>query len=138
MCMILDINMWPDFFNKTIAMQSVHKWLEKKNGKLVYSNHELFQKELTQNQRTALQEYSRKGQARLVPKKQVEQKITSLRADNTFKSNDIHILGLAKAVRVKVLCTKDKDLHYDFKHILHGHIYQNASHQHLLTKDTCP
>ncbi len=138
MCMILDINMWPDFFNKTIAMQPVHKWLEKKNGKLVYSNHELFQKELTQNQRTVLEKYYQSGKARLVPKKQVEQIITDLKENNTFKSNDIHILGLAKANRVKVLCTKDKDLHYDFKHILAGSVYQNTKHQHLLTKDTCP
>ncbi len=119
-------------------MQPVHKWLKKKNGKLVYSDHESFQKELTQNQRKILERYYQSGNARFVPKKQVERIITDLRKNNKLKSNDIHILGLAKAEQVKVLCTKDKNLHYDFKYILGGSIYQNTRHQHLLTQDTCP
>ena len=138
MCMILDINMWPDFFNKKKNMQPVHKWLEKQNGKLVYSDHKLFQKELTQNQKTILEKYYQSGKARFISETQVEQTIAILQKNNQFQSNDIHILGLAKADQVKVLCTKDKNLHADFKNILGGSIYQNAKHQHLLTKDTCP
>ena len=136
--MILDTNMWSNFLNKTSDMQPVYQWLENKNGKLIYSDHKSFQKELTKNQKTVLKSYYQSGKARLVPTKQVEQTITSLRKNNKFKSNDMHILGLAKAGKTKVLCTKDKDLQDDFKNILKGKVYKKANHQHLLTQDTCP
>ena len=40
MCMILDSNRWADFLNRKEDMEPIHKWLEKQNGKLVYSNYE--------------------------------------------------------------------------------------------------
>ena len=138
MCMILDVNMWSDFIEQKSIMQPVHQWLEGKNGKLLYSDHESFQKELTLSHKKVLKSYYQSGHARFVPKKQLEKTINSLRKTHQFKSNDMHILGLAKVGQVKVLCTKDKDLHHDFKQILGGNIYQNAKHQHLLTQDTCP
>ena len=118
-------------------MQPVHKWLEK-NGKLVYSDHKLFQKELTLDQRTTLEEYYQSGKARFVPEKEVEKTIMDLRKNKEIKSNDIHILALAKANKVNVLSTRDIKLEKDFKHILGGSIYKNEKHKHLLKKDTCP
>lgn len=138
MCMILDANMWGDFTNKAECMIPVYKWLEEKKGKLVYSDHKAFQKELTKNQKKILRRYFQSGQARFVPKTQVDRITTDLRKNDELKSNDIHILGLAKASKVKILCSNDKNLHYDFKHILGGSVYQNANHKHLLTKDACP
>ena len=138
MCVIIDANMWSDFLNKEKNMKPVHKWMESQKGKLVYSNHKAFQKELTKDQKTVLRRYYQAGKARLVPEKQVDETIKSLKENNTFRSNDIHILALAKARRVKVLCTKDTKLHYDFKHILGGRIYQKEKHKNLLTQDICP
>ncbi len=121
-------------------MLPVHKWMEKRNGKLIYSDHEPLQRELTQRQKKALERYNQSGKARFFPKEQVERTIISLRKnkDNRFKSNDIHILGLAKTAKAKILCSKDTDLHHDFKQILNGNIYQNKKHEHLLTRDACP
>ena len=87
--------------------------------------------------RTTLQrlnELYRAGRARLVPNTEVEKKVKTLKKSNhQLQSNDIHILGLAKASNTKVLCTKDKKLHQDFKKIIKGKVYQNKKHQHLLT-----
>ena len=138
MCAILDANLWSEFFDKKETMQPVHTWLKKKNGKLVYSDHQLFQRELTRKQKLFLKKYSKLSKAEFVPKKEVEKIIGKLRKNKTIKSNDIHILGLAKANKVKVLCTRDKKLEKDFKRILGGSIYKNQNHKHLLKKDTCP
>ena len=140
MCMILDADMWGRFpeEKKDKDLLPVRKWLEKQNGKLVYSDHEQFQKELTKDYKETLKGYFQSGKARFFPKKEVEREITVLRKNSNPKSNDLHILGLAKIAKVKVLCTGDKKLHQDFKDILDGSIYQKAEHRHLLTKDTCP
>ena len=138
MCIILDANRWGDFSNQKEDMKPIHKWLEKQNGKLVYSDHSKIQQELNQLQKNNLVEYRRAGKALLVPGKQVEEKVKEIKKEHELKSDDSHILGLAKASHATVLCTKDKKLHQDFKHIIKGKIYQNKKHQHLLTPDLCP
>ena len=137
MCMILDNDTWGDFLAQKPDMQPIHDWLKQKNGKLVYSNHQGFQ-ELSKKYQKSLSEYSRAGQAHLVPGEEVEKEIKEIEKEhNIKKSNDRHILGLAKAFNIKVLCTKDKRLHQKFKAIIGGRIYQNKNHQHLLTADLC-
>ena len=139
MCMILDANMWSNFLNKTEDMQPVHKWL-RKHGKIVYSDHKSYKKELDKAPKLKkfLEDCYQSGQAKRIGEKKVEKAINSLKENKNIKSNDIHILGLVEASKVKVLCTKDRDLHQDFKKIIGGNIYQNKNHQKLLTKDTCP
>ena len=136
MCMILDSNRWIDFSNQKEDMKPIHKWLEKQNGKLVYSNYEPIQKELNYLNNN-LKAYYAAGQALFIPSEEVEKKVEEIKNKYQPKSNDIHILGLAKASNAKVLCTKDKKLHQDFKNIIKGRIYQNKNHQHLLTSDLC-
>ena len=137
MCMILDNNTWGDFLKQKPDMEPIHNWLDKKNGKLVYSNHQGF-KELSLTYQRSLQEYKKAGKAKLVPGEKVEKEIRKIKKKhNIEKSNDPHILGLAKAGNVKVLCTKDQALQEDFKTIIRGNIYKNKNHQHLLTSDLC-
>ena len=136
--MILDVHQWPGFSEKKADLLPVHEWLEKGNGKLVYSNHKSFEKELTKKQKTVLKGYNQSGKARFFPAKQVAKEASEIKNNHKLKSNDIHILGLAKAARAKLLCSKDKNLHSDFKDILKGSVYQNAKHKRLLTKDACP
>ena len=138
MCMILDNDTWGDFLKQKPDMQPIHDWLEQKNGKLVYSNHQGFQ-ELSKKYQRSLREYRKAGKADLVPSEKVEKEITEMKKKYCIeKSDDPHILGLAKASKVTVLCTKDKLLHKYFKKIIGGSIYQNKkNHQHLLTPDLC-
>ena len=104
---------------------------------MVYSNHEGFQ-ELSTKYQQSLKEYRRAGKAHLVSSEKVEKEIREIKKEhNIEKSDDPHILGLAKASNVTVLCTKDRLLHKYFKKIIGGNIYQNRSHQRLLTSDLC-
>ena len=137
MCMILDANMWADFSNQEEDMEPIHKWLEKQNGKLVYSNYAPIQKELNRLNNN-LEELYRAGRALFIPGEKVDKKVEAIENSKyQLKSNDIHILGLVKASNAKVLCSKDKKLHKDFKSIIGGSVYQKKGHKHLLTSDIC-
>ena len=138
MCMILDNNTYGDFFKNKPDMQPIHDWLDK-TGKLVYSNHIKF-KELSPKYIENLQKYKSKGKAELISSEKVKEGIEKIKkSEEKIQSDDIHILGLAKIKNIKLLCSKDKNLHKDFKNkkIIGGSIYQNKGHEDLLTKDTC-
>ena len=111
--------------------------MQEQNGKLIYSDHERF-KELSAIYLRSLQDYKRAGKARFASKEKVEREIKNIKKSHDLISNDIHILGLAKAENIKILCSKDQSLHKDFKNIIKGHVYQTQAHKHLLTNDLCP
>lgn len=136
MCLILDKNLWRDFLNNKPDMVPIRKWLNNKNGKLAYSNHQCFERELREC-KESLVAYSRAGRAKLVSKEKVEKAINKINKES-IKSNDSHILALAKAGDVKLLVSKDKKLHQDFKEMIKGKVYQNKEHKGLLTEDLCP
>ena len=78
------------------------------------------------------------GKAKLFPSIKVEKAIEKIQKNYTLKSDDPHILGLAKAANVKTLSSADRDLHKDFKTIIGGDIYQTENHKGLLKADLCP
>ncbi len=147
--MILDKNCWGDLLKKTTApypdpdMEPIHNWLKKRNGKLVYSKQIMTDGGKSKKMTLFMKEKSDAGQAKRIDSAKVEKAIKAIKEISiekkyTLKSNDIHILGLAKASDTKLLCSSDKKLHQDFKHIIKGNIYQNKTHNELLTRDICP
>ena len=86
-----------------------------------------------------IKEKSDAGQIKRIDSAKVEKAINNINKKYKLKSNDIHILGLAKASNTKLLCSNDQDLQTDFKKIIkEGKIYKNNTHNKLLTKDVCP
>jgi len=77
---------------------------------------------------------------RVVPDDKISAEVAAIRGLNLCVSDDEHIIGLARASGVRVLCSGDQDLHADFGNIQllspRGRIYQNPSHVHLL-RETC-
>ena len=137
MCMILDNDSWGDFSKHKENMKPIHNWLKKRNGTLVYSNHSAF-RELSIRYQRSLILYVRDGKAKIIPKENVAREIQKIKKAYTLKSNDPHIIALAKASNTTVLCTKDKKLQIDFKKIIRkGKIYKTQSHRHLLTTNLC-
>ena len=142
--MILDAHKWADFFKNTEDMKPVHRWINK-SGKIVYSNHQKIESEIKKSTGKKamryLEEKRRAGKAKFISKEAVmtaKKDIEKL----TRKSNDIHILALARASKTKLLCSKDGGLHVDFTNkniiIVKGKVYQNKTHKHLLKLDACP
>ena len=140
MCLILDTNLFSDYMNNTQDMAPVRRWLEgtsgsRRKGKLAYSPTAKFKAEVNQHPfRNKLIKLSQAGIVKAVPVAKVEKVESEL---PPLKSDDPHIVALAIAGRVSVLVSKDQDLHQDFKKLVGGKVYQNATHRRLLTPDLC-
>ena len=133
MCIILDANCMTDFLNKHEAMQPVHDWLMKK-GKLAYTTTDKF-KEGPKKFLAKIIELNRAGKLKRFSEQAVEKQQRNI---PEYQSDDPHIIALGLVAKVKVLVSYDKKLHKDFKTINRGRIYQDHTHQHLLTNDLCP
>ena len=142
MCVILDTNTFGKFRDMADEdMAPVWKWLDNRNGKIVYANTKKFEDEWEKGGMSHLRDQMmRAGQLKLVSEG-VEEKADELKG--TIASNDEHIIALALIADVKVLVSYregDSDLFTDFKNreLVGGKVYTRKSHTHLLTKDTCP
>lgn len=79
----------------------------------------------------------RAGRARQLPSAAISVEVEVLRQLGRCCSNDLHVIAIARLGRVRLLCSRDKPLHQDFrnKDLLdnpRGNIYQDPSHLHLL------
>lgn len=140
MCVILDVNLIGRFKKDPVDedMKPVHQWLERKNGKIVYSDTDKFRKEWDRGGGYTLRrQLQRRDKLKLVSAQDVQEKNDEIKGE--IKSDDPHIIALALIVEVKVLVSKDNKLIADYKvHVSQGKVYKTKSHSHLLTKDTCP
>ena len=140
MCVILDANCIGKFNKNPVDkdMKPVQQWLERKSGKIVYSDTEQFKKEWDEGGGYTLRrQLQRRDKLKLMSVQDVRQKENEL--TEKIKSDDAHIIALAIVAGVKVLVSNDNKLIRDFKeHVPQGKVYTTKSHRHLLTKDTCP
>ncbi len=142
MCAILDANTFHKFKDPSNEdMKPVWKWLENKNGKIIYTSTKKFEEEWYKGGMDPIREQlMRSGQLKLVSQ-DVQEKADELKDE--IRSNDEHIIALAIIAQVKILISYregDSDLFNDFKNrnLVHGKVYTRKEHQRLLTKDTCP
>ncbi len=143
MCVILDTNTFGKFKNPADEdMAPVWKWLDNRNGKIVYANTEKFEDEWEKGGMSHLRDQMRRaGQLKLVSEG-VQEKADELKGKTA--SNDEHIIALAIIARVKVLISYregDRDLFDDFKdkNLVGGRVYTREAHaRRMLKKDTCP
>ncbi len=139
MCIIIDVNLRNEFFDENNHdMKPIHNWINK-NGKIVLGGE--YTKEfcsiLIRKNREIIDSYRERGKLKIIKDVNIEEEEKRL-SKAILKSNDRHIIKLAFAANVKVLVSKDKPLHQDFKNIVRGSVYQNKDHKRLLTPDTCP
>lgn len=86
--------------------------------------------------RGLIREYDRKGALRKISDTQVDQATQKLERTSLCKSDDAHIIALARVSGVRLLCSHDKDLHRDFTNprLLSpaGSVYQKPRHSDLI------
>ena len=121
-------------------MKPIHKWIDSGVGRLIHSNHERIKNEFYHNGR--MREYLTKriqyGKVKFIEKDKVERAMGEIRKEHKkIKSDDLHILGLARASGTKLLCSNDHNLCYDFKKIIKGKIYNRRVDKRLLTRNIC-
>ena len=149
MCIIVDANTFHKFKDPNNEdMEPVWTWLEKRGGKIAYSDTEKLEEEWNRGGMQKLRNRLRQtGKLKVVSPEDVEEKADELK--EKIKSDDEHIIALALIAKVKILIsyadyesgqTGDRDLFDDFRdrNSVGGKVYTKKSHERMLTKDTCP
>jgi len=115
-------------------------WLSKplRDGRLVYGGRLTKQLFRVARAQLAILELDRAGRATRFPDSEVEAERRRVKGFRLCKSNDEHIIALAIVSGARTLCSRDTDLHEDFKNRAlidkpRGRVYRDASHAGLLT-----
>ena len=144
MCIIVDANRLGAFLSDPASEDAapIRDWLDRRGGRIVYSTGGAFDNELGHLTRAKLRTYAQAGKAQLVPAHRFAEDERSLRERTDLRSDDPHVLALARRTHVRLLYTGDQDLMADFKNrrlINHprGKIYSGAANAGLLTRAAC-
>lgn len=136
--MIVDANVLGMFLlqPKNPDTAPIHEWLERRWGNVVYSTGGKFGTDIDARSRERLAELVRDGRARLVPWERVEPHEAGF---GNIRSDDPHVLALARAAGVRLLYTQDRRLRRDFRdgQLIGGAIYRDRRDAGLLTEDAC-
>lgn len=136
--MIVDANVLGMFLlqSKNPDTAPIHEWLQRGWGSIVYSTGGQFDTDIAPRNRERLAGLVRAGRARLVPRERVEPHEVEF---GNIRSNDPHILALARAASVRLLYTRDGKLRSDFtdEKFIGGAIYRDHEDAGLLTEDAC-
>lgn len=144
--MIVDANTLAEFLADPIKDDAapIHDWMERGWGSLIYSTGGQYGTELDRspNLKRKLEAYARQGRARLIPAEAFERDERVLARRRDLRSDDPHVLALARASGARLLYTGDNELIADFKNKAliddpRGRVYSGASHRRLLTQSVC-
>lgn len=138
MCVIVDASVVGLVFShpRRADYWPLWDWLEKRGGMLVYGGRLAANGEL-KGARTLLVRLKQAGQAHECPKADVDREERLVKKMGLCKSNDPHVIALARISGARVLCAEDHPLEADFKN-LHlvpkpkGKIYKKARDVSLL------
>ena len=146
MCIIVDADKLGEFLAEPPSEDSapIHQWLNRRHGrgKIVYSTGGHFAREISRTRRIKLAAYVRSGKAQLIPAERFADDEQALRAGGGVRSNDPHVLALARASGARLLYTGNKNLMDDFKDKRfidqpRGQVYSRATNARLLTNLVC-
>lgn len=143
MCIIVDANRLGAFLSDPVGDDAapLRAWVGR-GGRIVYSTGGAFAREVGRQTRDLLLKYVRDGQATLVPADQFADDERKLRNHPDLRSDDPHVLALARKTGVRLLHTGDADLMADFKDKKfidqpRGRVYSTAANAGLLATTRC-
>jgi hypothetical protein len=131
-CLIIDANVVSSVFPvPSQDFQPVHSALFTGKARLVYGGKLTEEYAAVKSFRRLLLQLDRSGGARQVPDAPVRAETDRLRAQDLCRSDDQHIIALARISGVRLLCSNDNDLSDDFKNVdlisrPHGSVYRRA------------
>jgi len=140
MCLIIDANSVSSVFLKTKnEFSQLYVAIAHNKIKIVYGG------KLTREYRKIasfwrlLVVLDRQGSTRKIEDTAVDQETEEISASRICRSDDPHIIALARIGHVRLICTEDQNLREDVRnHKLlakqRGNIYNSANHHHLLRK----
>jgi len=148
MCLIVDANVAAQVFAENPApdFKPIVDWLfsPRHQARLAIGGH--LSQELEQNGRVraAVRSLIQAGRVKTETVAAIQIEERALVASGLCRSDDPHILGLARRTGARLICTNDDDLQRDFRDAkilggTRGRIYKRAEHRQLLFRnDVCP
>ena len=119
MCAIVDANVGHEVFaeeSQSEAGRYFYDWLLKRNGGiLVVGGDVLRELEPSADFQRAFGERLQAGRARRIPDDIVDAETEALRSQGVCRSNDEHVLALARVSGARLLFTNDRALQDDFR-----------------------
>lgn len=144
MCLIVDTSRMGDFLAEPQKEDAapIHRWLDRGVGNLVYTIGDRFEKETKDRALDWLSEREKAGRARLIPEEGLRREVGRIESSGRLRSDDAHVLALARVSGARLLYTGDKALMDDFRdpQIVprpRGKIYSGAKNARLLTANAC-
>jgi hypothetical protein len=139
MCVIIDACLAGPIFNTPSHCDFIPlwDWILRKDGCIVFGGKLATELEKVKEGARQLQQLSASGKARRVKTHLLNEEEANLKAKGLCKSDDPHVIALARVSRARVLCSRDKALHADFTNPNlisrpRGRVYQNATHAKVL------
>jgi hypothetical protein len=139
MCLIVDANVAARVFAVPYNddFRPIWEWIENRGGKIVYGGQNKVELERIVVVRKRLFGLWKAGRAIPVPAERVSAEQRPVNASGRCRSDDPHVIALARASGARVLCTEDGNLEKDFKDLQlvprpRGAIYKRKSHRRLL------
>jgi hypothetical protein len=139
MCVIVDANRAAVFFSDLLSgdHEPVVRWIERRGGRLVYGGR--LRDELLRVSAAVLvlQQWRLAGRAIEVSDELIDEEETRVGSLGLCRSNDQHVIALARLSGARLLCTSDRLLMDDFRNPRlvprpRGRIYQRPAHARLL------
>lgn len=144
MCIIVDANRLGAFLSDPTNDDAapIHEWLNRRDGRIVYSTGGAFAKEVGDRTRTKLRVYVQAGKASVIPAEQFVADERVLKHHTDLRSDDPHVLALARCAGVRLLYMGDSNLIADFTNKKfvddpRGKVYSRAANAGLLTRVAC-
>ena len=119
MCAIVDTNVYHEVFStgsQSNAGKYFYDWLMRRNGGTFVSGGEHL-RELNRiaDFKRVFAERLQAGRARRIPDDLVDTETETVRSEGLHRSNDEHVLALARVSGARLLFTNDDDLQDDFR-----------------------
>lgn len=118
MCAIVDANCWHEVFSpekQTPAGGGFRRWLASKRGFAVLGGKLLREIAKKESQKKRVQALQQGGLILPVPDAEVDEETSRLEKEGGIRSDDPHILALARVGGARLLYSNDRDLHDDFR-----------------------
>jgi hypothetical protein len=141
-CLIIDVNIAHRALlrDDDVDFKFVHSYLFSErypNGRLMFGGRLAEEYGRVAALRRIVVELNRAGRAVRIEDKLVNDEEEAVCALGYCRSDDEHIIALARVSGVRLLCSLDQNLHADFtnRHLLstpRGKVYQTAKHRRLL------
>lgn len=149
MCAVVDADCWHEVFSESRpeAGEAFYRWIERGHGRALVGG-ALLREDLGEAYVNLIAELQQKGVVVRVDDAAVDEAAARLTEEGQCRSNDAHIVALAKVGRATLLYSNDSDLHRDFTNpapLKGGKIYSTQrskdfrpGQRKLLARHRCP